>query len=125
MPPDKEVGPPMQEPDPKTSTPIEDQPSVRLAPVVAIRFLQHTRTVTVRCDFCGERSQHGWPYEDGDDDPGDRISHCWTTRGGHYRVVIQRPGVDYGLTRDTEHLVLRREDGSIDWAALNGKLVTA
>lgn len=62
--------------------------AVPIVPVIGITEGRTTRTVTIRCPFCARLHSHGWPYEDGDSDPGHRVAHC--KRGGlrGYEIVL-------------------------------------
>lgn len=66
-----------------TTTPPTAPPTVE---ALAVKHLEATRLVEIRCPLCGRRHVHGWPY--GRQTIGHRISHCLRDRGGY---TIQPP----------------------------------
>ncbi len=60
------------------------------SPRVTARFvheLRNTRILVVVCPYCRKPHQHGWPWSDGEGDPGHRLAHCNKRPGAGYYIV--------------------------------------
>lgn len=59
------------------------------AKVIEVIPTPTTRLVRIDCPYCHNAHTHGWPYEDGNKQPGHRISHCLGPKGVGYDIVVE------------------------------------
>lgn len=70
------------------SVPVGADNPIPAVPVIGITEGRTTRTATIRCPFCARLHTHGWPYSDGDNNPGHRVAHCKRGRLWGYEIVL-------------------------------------